>query len=77
MAEAKKSTAKKQNVFQKMGKFFRACMGEIKKISWTNPVTTTKNWGIVLLVIVVMGLFIFGIDYGLNALLNLVMNTAG
>ena len=76
MAEAKKANAKKRNVFKKIGKFFRACLGEIKKISWTHPLTVTKNWGIVLLVIVVMGLFIFGLDYGLNALLGLVMKTA-
>lgn len=76
MTEAKKTSAKKQNVFQKMGKFFRACLGEIKKISWTPPLTVTKNWAIVLVVIVISGLFIFGLDYGLNALLNLVMKTA-
>lgn len=72
MAEAK---AKKQNVFQRMGSFFRACIGEVKKITWPTPAQTTKNFGIVVAVIIIAGLFIYGLDRGLYALLNLVMNT--
>jgi preprotein translocase subunit SecE len=36
---------------------------------------TTKNFGIVIAVIVIMGLFIFALDSGLYALLGLVMGT--
>ncbi len=72
MAEAK---AKKKGVFARMGSFFRACVGEIKKITWPTAAQTTKNFGVVVLVILVAGLFIFGLDRGLYALLNLVMNT--
>ncbi len=75
MAEKTKK-AKKANVFMNIAKFFRECKGEIKKITWPTMRQTTKNWGIVLVVILVAGLFICGLDYGLNALLNLVMNTA-
>ncbi len=77
-ADAKKSAKKnnKPNVFQKLIKYLGACKGELKKISWTSPKQTTKNFGIVLGVIIVMGLFIFGLDRGLYALLGLVMNTA-
>ncbi len=71
MAEAKK----KKNFFQNMGSFFKACIGEIKKITWPTVSQTFKNFGIVLLVILVAGLFIYGLDRGLYALLNLVMNT--
>ena len=73
MAEAK-AKAKKNNVFSKMFSFFRACVGEIKKISWPTPLATTKNFGIVVLVIVVATLFIFALDMGLFKLLELVMN---
>ena len=71
MAEA----TKKQGVFKKIRSFFRACVGEIKKITWPTAATTTKNFLIVLLVIAVAGLVIYGLDRGLYALLNLVMNT--
>ena len=73
MAEAKAKA--KKNIFSKMFSFFRACIGEIKKISWPTLGATTKNFGIVVLVILVAGLFIFALDMGLYELLSLVMNT--
>ena len=66
---------KKKNVFSKIASFFRACVGEIKKITWPTVSQATKNFGIVVLVILVAGLFIYGLDRGLYALLNLVMST--
>ena len=81
-ADAKKADAKKpakknkQNVFQKLFKYLSACKGELKKITWPSPKQTTKNFGIVIGVIVVVGLFIFGLDRGLFALLGLVVNTS-
>lgn len=71
MAEAKK----KSNVFSKIGSFFRSCVGEMKKITWPTPKNTTKNFLIVVTVILIAGLFIFALDRGLYALLNLVMAT--
>ncbi|MBQ0097986.1 MAG: preprotein translocase subunit SecE [Oscillospiraceae bacterium] len=68
-------TKTKKNVFKKIGSFFRSCIGEIKKITWPTASTTTKNFGVVLVVIIVAGLFIYGLDRGLYALLNLVMTT--
>ena len=66
---------KKQGFFKKTASFFRACIGEIKKITWPTVSQTTKNFGIVVLVIVVSGIVIYGLDRGLYALLNLVMQT--
>ena len=66
---------KKKNVFSKASSFFRSCIGEIKKITWPTPANTTKNFFVVLVVIIVSGLFIYGLDRGLYALLNLVMST--
>ncbi len=65
----------KKNVFSTIASFFRACVGEIKKITWPSALATTKNFGIVVLVIVIAGLFIFALDMGLFKLLGLVMNT--
>ena len=78
-AEAKKSSKKpankkKPNVFKRLWKYLVACKGELKKITWPTPKQTTKNFLIVLAVIVVMGLFIFGLDTGLYKLLSLVMD---
>ena len=78
VSEAKKknvSDAKKKNVFGRMKSFFRSCIGEIKKITWPTPANTTKNFFVVIVVILISGLFIYGLDRGLYALLNLVMST--
>lgn len=79
-ADAKKTAKnnvkkKKPNVFQRLWKYLLACKGELKKITWPSPAQTTKNFGIVIAVIIVMGLFIFALDSGLYALLGLIMGT--
>ena len=77
-AAAKKSSKKpankkKPNVFKRLWKYLVACKGELKKITWPTPKQTTENFGIVIAVIVVMGLFIFGLDRGLFFLLGKIM----
>lgn len=67
---------KKPNIFARIAKYFRECKGEVKKITWPAPRTVFKNTGIVIGVIVIIGLFIFGLDQGLYALLGLIMETA-
>ena len=81
--EAKKADAKKPakksnkpGVFKRLAKYLTACKGELKKITWPSVKQTTKNFGIVIAVIAIIGLFIFGLDRGLYALLGLVMNTS-
>lgn len=66
---------KKVGFFKKTVSFFRACIGEIKKITWPTVSQTTKNFGIVVLVIVAAGLVIYGLDRLLYLALNLVMAT--
>lgn len=77
----KKADEKKPNIFARTGKsiagFFRDIVREIKKIVWPTPKTTFRNTGIVLLVMLVAGLVIFGLDTGLHALFGLVMDLAG
>ncbi|MBQ2944575.1 MAG: preprotein translocase subunit SecE [Ruminococcus sp.] len=68
---------KKTNVFVKLFKYLRECIGELKKITWPTVSQTTKNFGVVLLVILVAGVLIFALDQGLYALLGLVMNVSG
>ena len=69
----KPANKKKPNVFKRLWKYLVACKGELKKITWPTPRQTTKNFLIVLVVIIIMGLFIFALDRGLFALLGLVM----
>lgn len=73
-AADKKNAEKKPSVFAKISKYFRECRSEIKKIVWPTPKATFKNVGIVLSVLLVVGLFVYGLDTGFIALLKLVMN---
>lgn len=68
--------AKKPNIFSRIAKYFRECKSEVKKITWPTTNTVFRNMGIILVVIIVIGLFIFGLDRGLYALLNLIMATS-
>lgn len=76
-----KTPEKKPNIFNKIGKgiakFFRDTKSEIKKIVWPTPKAAFKNTGIVLLAMIIVGVIIFGLDYGLQFLFGLVMNVAG
>lgn len=72
-SDKKPANKKKPNVFKRLWKYLVACKGELKKITWPTPKQTTKNFGIVIAVIVIMGLFIFALDRGLFALLGLIM----
>lgn len=64
---------KKKNIFQKIAKYFRECVGEMKKISWPTLSQTTKNFLIVLLVVLVIGALIYGLDQGLYFVLGKIM----
>ena len=73
--------AKKENGFvrfmKKAGKFFRDCKGEVKKIVWPAPKSVFKNMGVVLVTMLIVGLFVFGLDTLFMKLLSLVMAVAG
>lgn len=64
---------KKKNIFQKIAKYFRECVGEMKKISWPTLSQTTKNFLIVVVVVLIMGVLIYALDQGLYFVLNRVM----
>ena len=73
-ASDKKAAEKKPSVFARIAKYFRECRSEIKKIVWPTPKATFKNVGIVLSVLIIVGLFIYGLDTGLIALLKLIID---
>lgn len=72
--KADKKPEKKPSVFAKIAKYFRECRSEIKKIVWPTPKATFKNVGIVLSVLVIVGLFVYGLDTGFIALLKLIID---
>ena len=85
MAENEKKTEKKSGekkpnrfllFFKKIGKFFRDCKGEVKKIVWPTPKAVFRSTGVVLVTIVILGLFIYALDSGFMGLLSLVMDVA-
>ena len=67
---------KKPNIFKRSGRFFRDCKNEIKKIVWPTPKSVFRNMGVVLVVIVLIGLFIFALDLLLVNGLGLIMEVA-
>lgn len=67
---------KKNNIIGNIAKFFRECKSEIKKIVWPASKSTLRNTGIVLVVIFLIGLFVFGLDTVLLNLLGTVMSVS-
>ena len=84
---SKKKSAKndgKPNVFVRaakaVAKFFKDLKGENKKIVWPSAKTVLKNTGIVLAVVLIVGIAIwlvdFGLSEGINALLGIEIGAA-
>ena len=73
MAEAAKEKGKFAAWLVKVGKFFRDTKAEIRKIVWPTPKVTFRNMGVVLIAMIVVGLFIFGLDTAFGKLLGLIM----
>lgn len=67
---AKGSKSNKPNFFVRSGKsakkFFKDFKGECKKIDWPNAQTILKSTGVVLLVVAIVSVFVFALDFGLK-----------
>ena len=72
----KKKKNKFAAFFSRIPKFFRDVKSEIKKITWPAVPVVFKNTGITLVFIIVIGLFVFALDFGFNKLLGLIMEVA-
>lgn len=74
VAKSKKGD-KKPNVFVRIGRWFKekfkGMWSELKKVTWPSFGKVVKNTGIVLVVVLIFGVVITGIDVGLKALLDL------
>lgn len=65
--KSKKASVKKPK--KGIVKYFKDCKAEFKKVVWPTPKETTHNTIVVIVVCLLAGLFVFGID-SLFALIN-------
>lgn len=67
----------KPPVFKRIGNFFKDYKGEVKKVVWPGFNDVLKNTLIVLGMCLILGLFIWLLDFGLGQLLNVLGNIGG
>lgn len=70
MAEKAKKVKKTENAIQR---YFRETTGELRKVSWPTWPEARRLTALVLVVMVVVGIFLAGMDYLASQLLNLVL----
>lgn len=71
MAEKAKKVKKSENAIQR---WFRETTGELRKVSWPTWPEARRLTGLVLVVMVIVGAFLAGVDYLASALLKLVFS---
>lgn len=71
--EASESKSKK-TIIQRIGLFFRDYKSEVKKIVWPNLNDVVKNTIIVLAMCLLVGAFIWLLDWGLGSLIKVILN---
>ena len=57
---------KKPNIFSRMGKFFKDCRSEFKKLVWPTRQQLAKNSSVVLVSMIVVGACLSLVDFGLG-----------
>ena len=53
---------KKENIFRRIGKFFKSTKSEFKKVTWPTKKQLLNNTMIVIVALVLIGLVIAGLD---------------
>ena len=75
-APEKKQKEKKPKKTNGVAKYFRDLKGEFKKIVWPSKKQIINNTIVVIIAIIVCGLFIWAMDLGLSALMDLFLKNA-
>ena len=70
----KDSSAKKPNIFVRMGKKLKETFSELKRVTWPTFPKVVRATCVVLVVVFVFTVVVTGINYGLQELLKLVTN---
>lgn len=74
MANQANKDAKKPNFFVRMGKKIKETFSELKRVTWPGFPKVVRGTCVVLVVVLAFTLVVTGINYGLQALLNLITN---
>lgn len=74
MAASNKNDVKKPNIFVRMGRKLKETFPELKRVTWPTFPKVLKSTGVVLVVVLVFLVVVTGINFGLQALLDLVTN---
>ena len=70
---AKTAKSDKPNIFKRIWKWFKGIISELKKVTWPKGKDVAKSTAVVLVVVVAFFIVLFGIDYVLMGLMNLVV----
>ncbi len=73
-SKSKKESAKSEKKKGGIKKYLKDLRSEIKKVVWPTKKQVINNTGIVLTVMVIMGLFLAGVDAGLGAAVKALLN---
>ena len=71
-ASNNKQDAKKPNIFVRMGRKLKDVFSDRKRVTWPTFPEVLKSTGVVLVVVLAFLVVVTGINYGLQALLNLI-----
>lgn len=63
----------KPNIFKRMWKGLKGIVSELKKVTWPKGKDVAKSTAVVLVVVVAFFIVLFGIDYVLAGILNLIV----
>ncbi len=65
---------KKLNIFQKIQRFWRETVGELRKVTWPTSTEAWKMTRLVLVVMAVMSLILGLLDFAFSKLINLLVS---
>ena len=69
--KAKADKNQKPNVFVRMGRRLKETFSELKRVTWPTVPKALKATGVVLVIVLAFTVIVTGINYGFNALLEL------
>lgn len=72
MAQKTNNGAKKPNIFVRMGRKLKETFSELKRVTWPTFPKVVRGTCVVLVVVLAFLVVVTGINYGLQALLNLI-----
>lgn len=73
MSAMEKKTGEKKNIFAPLMNYFKDVRGELRKVVWPTFKQVRKNTTVVLVVVVIVGLLIAGLDLAFHSFRNLLI----